>query len=181
MSWKNRIVETREMALAELIPNERNWRHHPAGQLRALAGVLAEVGLVQHVIFNQRTGRLVDGHLRLDLAAKEGRDSLPVTIVDLSEDEEALILGTLDPIGAMAQADVGKFEDLLAGIEVENEDLSSFLSDLSGGEKGNAGSCDSQIEAFEYRVIVECTDEQDQSSLVQRLEAMGRKCKLLIS
>jgi len=50
-----------------------------------MAGVLEEVGVVQGVVWNQRTGRLVDGHLRLELAKKRGEKTVVATVVDLSE------------------------------------------------------------------------------------------------
>ena len=76
-----------------------------------MAGVLAEVGWVQDIIVNKRTGFVVDGHARVALAISAG-ERVPVVYVDLSENEEALILATLDPLSAMAVTD----EDLLAGL-----------------------------------------------------------------
>lgn len=113
-SWKNRIIEQSvEMPIEELLPNPKNWRKHPKKQREALGDVLSEVGLVQGVVFNRRTGRLVDGHLRVQLAKDHGRESLPATVVDLSEEEEALVLATLDPIGAMAETDKAAFHALI--------------------------------------------------------------------
>ena len=63
--WRSRIVGAGEEAPDALIANERNWRTHPKAQREALAGVLDEVGYVATVLVNRRTGRLVDGHLRV--------------------------------------------------------------------------------------------------------------------
>ena len=95
----------------QLLANPKNWRIHPKAQQDALAGVLAEVGWVQDIIVNKRTGFVVDGHARVALAISAG-ERVPVVYVDLSENEEALILATLDPLSAMAVTD----EDLLAGL-----------------------------------------------------------------
>ena len=57
------------------------------------------------MVVNHTTGHLVDGHLRVELAIASGQPTIPVVYVELSEDEERIILSSLDPIGAMATAD----------------------------------------------------------------------------
>ena len=52
----------------ELAENPRNWRTHPAAQSTALADVMAEVGWAGACLLNERTGRLIDGHLRREIA-----------------------------------------------------------------------------------------------------------------
>ena len=123
--WANRIVSHGEEAPDQLLANPGNWRIHPASQQRALASVLGEVGLVQTVIVNRTTGHLVDGHLRVELAIAAGQPTIPVIYVELSEDEERIVLSSLDPIGAMAAADREKLAELLAAIE--NPDLAELL------------------------------------------------------
>ena len=115
--WRNRIVGHADVPPAELTLNPRNWRTHPLEQQRALAGALAEVGWVTEVIVNRMTGRVVDGHLRIELALAREESTVPVTYVELSEDEERLVLASLDPIGAMADAEASALESLLARLE----------------------------------------------------------------
>jgi hypothetical protein len=45
---------------AELAENPRNWRSHPQGQAAALDGLLDEVGWAGALLYNERTGRLID-------------------------------------------------------------------------------------------------------------------------
>ena len=123
--WASRIVAHGEESPQSLAPNPANWRQHSEVQRRALADVLAEVGLVQSVVVNRTTGHLVDGHLRVELATAQGQPTIPVVYVELSETEERLVLATLDPIGAMATADRTRLTELLAG--VENPDLNELL------------------------------------------------------
>ena len=133
--YKNRIIGSGEEPLDQILFNPRNWRVHPLNQQNALKGVLEEVGWVQEVIINQRTGHLVDGHLRCQLAAREGAKTIPVKYVDLSEDEEALVLSTLDPIAAMAVTDKAKLDELFASIESENADVLKMLDDIAEKER----------------------------------------------
>jgi DNA modification methylase len=118
--WANRIVSHGEEAPDKLIAHGSNWRTHTATQRSALTSVLSEVGLVQSVVVNTTTGRLLDGHLRVELAKSQGQPTIPVVYVELSEDEERVILATLDPIGAMATADRERLTELLQGIHNEN-------------------------------------------------------------
>lgn len=130
-AWKNRIVDYGEEAPDQLLANPKNFRLHPKHQQDALAGVLREVGVVQNVIVNQRTGFLLDGHLRVSLALRDGHAAVPVTYVDLSESEEALVLATLDPISAMAGTDAAKLDDLLRDVSTGDAHVQQMLDDLA--------------------------------------------------
>lgn len=133
--FQNRIIGSGEEPLGQIQFNPRNWRVHPLNQQNALKGVLDEVGWVQEVIVNKRTGNLIDGHLRCQLAAREGAKTIPVKYVDLSEEEEALVLSTLDPIAAMATTDKQKLDELFASIETENADVLKMLDDIAEKER----------------------------------------------
>jgi DNA modification methylase len=114
-----------------LTPHPDNWRRHPRAQQRALAGALAEIGWVQQIIVNRRTGHLVDGHLRLELALARGEPLVPVLYVDLGEDEEREVLLTLDPLGTLAEADAGRLAALLAQVTPADAALSTMLVELA--------------------------------------------------
>lgn len=131
--WLNRIVGSGEEAPDQLLANPRNFRRHPKHQQDALRGVLNEVGWVQEVIVNRTTGHLVDGHLRVELALRDGAESVPVKYVELSEAEEALVLATLDPIGALATADAATLKELLAEVETEDAAVLAMLNELASG------------------------------------------------
>ena len=134
--WRNRIVGSGEEVPNQLLANPGNWRVHPKAQQDALAGALDQVGWVQQVLVNQRSGFVVDGHARVALALTRGEATVPVLYVDLDPEEEALVLATLDPIGAMADRDSAKLEELLAGVTVDDAGLQRLLADLAGPRKG---------------------------------------------
>lgn len=128
---RNRIVGSGEEAPDQLLANPANWRVHPREQQAALEGALKEVGWVQQVMVNRRTGYVVDGHARIALAISRGEATVPVLYVDLDPAEEALVLATLDPIAAMAGQDEAKLQELLADISVDDAGLLALLEDLS--------------------------------------------------
>jgi DNA modification methylase len=143
--WLNRIVGHAEVAPEDLVPNPRNWRTHPPEQQRALGGALSEIGWVAEVLVNRTTGNVVDGHLRIELALARDERTVPVTYVELTEAEEALVLATLDPIGAMADAEATALASLLHGLEPADDALRALLDDLTreqGIELGRAGLVD---------------------------------------
>jgi DNA modification methylase len=88
------------------------------------------------VLVNRTTGRLVDGHLRVELAARRGETAIPVSFVQLSEAEEALVLATLDPLAALAEVDDAKLRELLAGLDTDNAALLALLKDLEPRRQG---------------------------------------------
>ncbi len=115
--WKSRIVGEGDEAPDQLLAHPLNRRTHPDSQQGALGDVLDRVGWVQRVIVNRRTGHLVDGHLRVKLAMRRDEPTIPVLYVDLDEDEERLVLATIDPLSAMAGRDEEILAKLLDGIE----------------------------------------------------------------
>lgn len=130
-AWRNRIVGYSEEEPDQLLANPSNWRIHPAAQQNALSGVLKEIGLVQNVVANRTTGHLVDGHLRVMLAMREGQSAIPVTWVELSEDEELLILASIDPLAAMATADAGALDALLSSVQSGEAAVQQMLAELA--------------------------------------------------
>lgn len=129
--FRNRIIATREMSPSDLIANPKNWRKHPALQQKAIEAVLDDVGWVAQVIWNEATGHLIDGHLRVEVARKRKEKSVPVNVVNMTQQEEDAILATFDPISAMAVADNAVLNDLISGIAIGCPDTRQLLDSLA--------------------------------------------------
>jgi len=127
---ENRIIGESDVAPEDLTGNPHNWRTHSQAQRDVIAGGLEEVGWVQRVIVNQRTGHLVDGHARVAVAEQRGEPTIPVLYIDVSEEEEHLLLASLDPIAAMAGEDHEALARLLAGVSSEDSALAALLDGL---------------------------------------------------
>jgi hypothetical protein len=128
--WANRIVGQDNVDPTSLVDNPANWRTHPVSQQQAMDGSLEELGWIQNIIVNKTTGRIVDGHLRAELARKAGEPTVPVVYVELSPEEERKALMLIDPISAMAQADSDRMRDLLATIQTDNKAVQGVLDAL---------------------------------------------------
>ena len=129
--WHNRITGYGEEAPDTLLANPRNFRRHPKHQQDALAGVLRDVGVVQNVIVNRTTGLVVDGHARIALAVLHKQTTIPITYVELSEDEEAIILATLDALADMATVDAAILENLLRDVTTGDAAVQAMLDALA--------------------------------------------------
>lgn len=135
MTWQNRIVGAGEEAPDQLLAHPANWRIHPQAQQEALKTILDTVGYVVPVLVNQRTGHVVDGHLRVALAISKGQPTIPVNYVDLTPEEEALVLATLDPLGSMAATDREQLSVLVTSLELEDAGLKELLGRLTAPPK----------------------------------------------
>ena len=144
---RSRIVGHGEEVPDQLLANPANWRIHPKAQQDAMVGVLEQIGWVQSVIVNRTTGHLVDGHMRVSLALREGVSSIPVAYVELTEEEEALVLATLDPMSALAVTDRDKLAELLADVTPDSAELEKFLSNL--GADGSKMSHEDRLAEWE--------------------------------
>jgi hypothetical protein len=118
-AWRNRITGSGEEAPDQLLANPANWRIHPKAQQDALAGALDQVGWVQQVLVNRTTGHVVDGHLRVELAISRHERSVPVVYVELSEEDERLVLASLDPLAAMATAECVSDAETSSSVDTE--------------------------------------------------------------
>jgi len=131
MKIRDRIRELRRVPASELQPNPKNWRSHPQAQADALRGVLAEVGIADAVLARELPDgslMLLDGHLRVETM---GDQILPVLVLDVDEAEGDLILATLDPLAAMAEADAVKLDAILREVQTGSPELSQMLADLA--------------------------------------------------
>lgn len=113
--WRNRIIESGAADPEELAKgmNPLNWRGHPEQQREALEEALDSLGFLQRVLVNKSSGRIIDGHLRVELAVLKQQPLIPVDYVELTDDEEALALATLDAITEQAQPIADKLAVLM--------------------------------------------------------------------
>lgn len=140
VGWRSRILGYGEEQAGQLMANPANWRIHPKLQTDAMRSLLGhELGWLQNVIVNKRISEdwpagerhvetVIDGHMRIQLALREGDESLvPCTYVDLTPKEEALALASFDRVSALAETDDAQYDALLAGLADVSADVSAIL------------------------------------------------------
>lgn len=159
--WKNRIVGYADVDPKTLVPNPANYRRHPKRQADATTGSLNELGWVQDVLVNRTSGKIVDGHLRVELALAHGAQTVPVKYVELSEAEERLALSVLDPLTYMAETDAAALEALLQQVNTGDAALQEMLAGLAEengiiDEDLAAPALGSDMDEGEMRVCPKC-------------------------
>jgi hypothetical protein len=144
--------------------NPLNWRRHGDAQREALRVMLGDVGWVQGVIENVRTGNLIDGHARIEEALRDDpKQRVPYLVVDLSPAEEKAVLATLDPIGAMAEVDPAILDRLYQETIVDMPGLEQLLTSLhyNQGDDNEGGD-----------------DDQDTTIGIERAAELQKKWKV---
>lgn len=119
--WKTEMV-----SLSKLTPADYNPRKLTPARARRLEASLQRFGLVQPIIWNKRSGRVVGGHQRLKILLDAGaKASLCVTVNLGDEDERALSVTLNNP---HAQ---GEFmEDLAPLLASLQKQLDASFADL---------------------------------------------------
>jgi hypothetical protein len=120
-----------------LQPHPLNWRKHGRVQRATFSGLLDEVGMVDAVIYNERTKRLLDGHMRVQEFLERNADEIPVLVVDLPEDKEHLVLYFKDRIGDMAASDRSLELQLEELLQTDDNALQDILSGLDADDEHN--------------------------------------------
>jgi hypothetical protein len=123
---------------AELDDNPGNWREHPEAQMVALDQMISdpEVGWAGACLYNERTGRLIDGHARKKRALDKGEPFVPVLIGNWSEEAEAKILLSLDPLAAMAATNKLKQDELLGTLSEQSREAVNKI--LAGAQQATS-------------------------------------------
>jgi len=185
---RDRIVRLERMRIGDLSPHPCNWREHGESQSQALAGLLREIGIADVVLAwpSERNGgklTLYDGHLRKDIKPDQ---IWPVLITDLNDAEADLMLASLDPISALATADVGALDALLASVKSDEAAVTAMLADLAEqngiGTNLDTSDKDERLNITErFEIVIDCEDETTQVELLERFEGEGLKCRALVS
>jgi len=139
--WLDRIDKKVVLvAPDQLLAHPLNARRHPGQQRDAIRASLGAVGWVMPVMVNVTTGRVLDGHARIEEALTKGVPKVPVLYVTLDEAEEALVLATFDPIAAMATYDGETFGMLLADLSAGEAEMDESLEALIRSIDASSGS-----------------------------------------
>jgi ParB-like chromosome segregation protein Spo0J len=126
-------LEIRTKTLTELKPAPYNPRRpvkkgDPAWE--KLQASLREFGLVEPLVWNETTGHVVGGHLRLQILGSLGALEAPVSVVRLSEARERALNVVLNNREAQGRFDAGRLTELLTELEgLPEMELTGFDAD----------------------------------------------------
>jgi hypothetical protein len=206
MSDPSRRVEY--VQLDDVRPADRNPKTHDHETLRRS---FERFGFVEPMIRDDRTGRLVAGHGRLDeLRMARSRDGAnPPEGVELADDGVTWLVPVLTGWSSsddeQAQAYVvasNRLVELGGWDESILTDVLDSLSTIDGGLDGigysvddalamvskrlgeideDAGDASPKLDGMTYRLIVDCDDEAHQAELLEQLDALGLSVRAVVN
>lgn len=101
-----------------------------------LARSVREFGLVQPIVWNERTGHVVSGHQRLEVLRNEGESEVEAVVVSLPLEREKALNVALNNSHVGGDWDAGKLVDLLGEL-CELPDFDETLTGFDGDELRN--------------------------------------------
>jgi len=121
--------------IEKIVPNPKNANIHSEEQLERLSKLVDFQGFRVPLIVSNRTGFLVAGHGRLEMAKRNNIKELPVIYQDFeSEAQEYAFLISDNEIARWAELDYQKMEVELAELPELDRDLLALKIDLSNWE-----------------------------------------------
>lgn len=172
--------ELRTLPVEQLHPaayNPRRVLSPKSPAYRKLKASIEQFGLVEPLIWNELSGRIVGGHARLRILKEIGVSHVPVSVVRLDEAREKALNIVLNNQEAQSRYDPTKLADLLS----ELQDLPEL--DLTGFDRGTLDVLRFEPEALPpleehglNRVEVTLvTDEETYARLADRLDDLVRE------
>ena len=132
LQWNSRIIGEPELvSVDDLTEQESNVVNHTAPQLAAIRKLLDQVAIVSPIRVNKNTMNVVDGHMRLAFAREEGEEEILVSYLDLTIEEEAVILAALDPIGERSRWNYDNLAELAEFQSDAEENRKQVLAKLN--------------------------------------------------
>lgn len=113
-------AKIRVMPLAKLKPAEWNPRTIKPENLKGLRASLERYGLVEPIIWNERSGRVVGGHQRIKALMTAGQTEAAVRVVDLGDEDEKLLNVTLNNRKVQGEFEEEKLADLLEHLSLND-------------------------------------------------------------
>lgn len=192
------------MRLADMGEWAGNPKKHPVENVEMIAASLKRYGFGSPIVLWGSERRIVAGHgryraallrmkadpgLYLDKDAP-GPGMVPVRVMEFSSESEAAAYALTDnrstEVNPMQAVDVA---EVLRQIQGDGGDLSIpgwtdaeiavMLGETAAPE--DAPDTSPQMGDLQYRIVVECDDEVEQASLIERFRAQGVRCQPLIS
>jgi ParB-like chromosome segregation protein Spo0J len=149
--------ELRTLPIGQLQPaayNPRKILSPKSPAYRKLRASLEQFGLVEPLVWNETTGRVVGGHARLRILKLLGVKEVPVSVVRLDEAREKALNIVLNNQEAQGRYDPARLADLL-----------DDLKDLP--ELDMTGFDDSHLAALRFEPDDEKPEEDDDANRVE--------------
>ena len=176
------MLELRHLPLDRLKPAPYNPRRIVAAgspAYRKLKTSLEEFGLVEPLIWNETSGLVVGGHLRLRILRDLGIREVPVSVVRLTPARERALNIVLNNQEAQGRYDRTKLAELLAELDVADLAATGFdettLRNLQMEPLDDLPELDSDPDAVELTIV---TNAATYENFSPRLDELVREFDL---
>lgn len=163
-------------------PDPLNARLHPENNMRAIMTSLAAYGQMKPIVVRKENMTAMAGNGTLAAFKRLGWNRIAASVVEMT-DAEAAGYGLADNRTAeLAKWDMKRVELLDTLIrEAGKQTVGWSSSELLAIRRVTPPVTAPQIQGMKFKVIIECTDEQQQLQLLAELEGRKIKCQALIS
>lgn len=176
------VLEVRILPITELIPASYNPRKilQPTDEAyRKLKRSIEEFGLVEPLIWNELTGRVVGGHARLRILRELGYREVPVSVVRLSDAREKALNVMLNNHEAQGRYDPTLLANLLTELrELPEMNLTGFAPSVIASLSLQALETIPAEESSNRVEIILVTDATRFAALQSRLDEVIREFDL---
>ena len=130
--WQDRVISFGRKPAHQFLAHEDNARRHPGIQREALRGSLETIGNIGVIIENITTGKVIDGHARIEEALTRNEDmELAYIQVELEPHEEAQALASYDFISSLAEYDKDSLATLFEQVATDDARVQATMSKLA--------------------------------------------------
>lgn len=179
-------LKIQKVPITTLTPHPRNVRQ---GDVGAIIQSLQAHGQYRPIVVQRSSNHILAGNHTYKAAVQLGWDSLSVVYVDVDDDEALRILLVDNRTNDLASYDESGLVDVLKslieterrleGTGYDGDDIDALLRGLDD----SPSDLDStpQMAGLEYRLIVECTDEEHQRVLMEEFTTKGLTVRAVVS
>ena len=178
--------------LDALTPWKKNPKSIEPKDVRELARSIRRFGFGSPIVARKANGEIIAGHLRYAAAKHLRLETVPVRFMDLGENEAHAMAIADTKIQQRRDFDEEQLAQVMESLEEEGVDLTHgtgfdddaideiLSADSESGSSKDKSRGAKKLGGLMYRIVIDCKDEIDQATLLDRLESEGLLCRPLM-
>ena len=177
--------------IKDLKPDPRNARRHNPRNIGQIENSLRQYGAARSIVIDE-AGEIIAGHGVVEAAAQAGIEKVRVVEASgheiiavqrkgLTKKEKAELSIADNRASDLSDWNVDLLKDLSAEIDLGQFWMEDELSTLLMNDAQNDKDRAPQFLTEKYMIIVDCINEQQQITLLQKFTAEGLTCRALVS
>lgn len=168
---------------SRLVPWEKNPRINDEAA-KDVAKSIKRLGFGAPIVARKADNMVIAGHTRLKAAEMLKLDRVPVRFVDLDPVDARLMAIADNKLSEKADWDIPQLGDVLSEFSFDDAEIAGFgkdeLDKIAGtiDDDPDAGVGDDL--SLTCQILISCSDEDEQSQLLDELQGRGLKVKALM-